>query len=54
MRSQTILASRPRIAVVGAGFAGLTAARELGREFAVTVLDGSPWFEWLPNIQEWL
>ena len=54
MRSQTTLASRPRIAVVGAGFAGLTAARELGREYAVTVLDGSPWFEWLPNIHELL
>ena len=54
MRSQTNLASRPRIAVVGAGFAGLSAARELGREFAVTVLDGSSWFEWLPNIHELL
>ena len=54
MRSPTTLASRPRIAVVGAGFAGLTAARELGREYAVTVLDGSPWFEWLPNTHELL
>ena len=54
MRSKTTLASRPRIAVVGAGFAGLTAARELGRQYAVTVLDGSPWFEWLPNTHELL
>jgi NADH dehydrogenase len=54
MRSRTTLASRPRIAVVGAGFAGVTAARELGRQYAVTVLDGSPWFEWLPNIHELL
>ena len=54
MRSQSSLASRPRIAVVGAGFAGLTAARELGRQYAVTVLDGSPWFEWLPNTHELL
>jgi NADH dehydrogenase len=54
MRSKTTLASRPRIAVVGAGFAGLTAARELGRQYEVTVLDGSPWFEWLPNTHELL
>jgi NADH dehydrogenase len=54
MRSQSSLASRPRIAVVGAGFAGLTAARELSRQYAVTVLDGSPWFEWLPNTHELL
>jgi NADH dehydrogenase FAD-containing subunit len=54
MRSQKTLASRPRIAVVGAGFAGLTAARELSRQYAVTVLDGSPWFEWLPNTHELL
>jgi len=54
MRSQSSPASRPRIAVVGAGLAGLTAARELGRRYAVTVLDGSPWFEWLPNTHELL
>jgi len=54
MRSPTNLSSRPRIAVVGAGFAGLAAARELGRQYAVTVLDGSPWFEWLPNTHELL
>ena len=44
--------ARPRIAVVGANFAGLAAARHLGREHAVTVIDPSPWFEWLPNIHE--
>jgi NADH dehydrogenase len=54
MRPKTTHTSRPRIAVVGAGFAGLTAARELGRQFSVTVLDRSPWFEWLPNIHELL
>jgi NADH dehydrogenase len=54
MHSQTTLASRPRIVVVGAGFAGLAAARELSRRYAVTVLDQSPWFEWLPNTHELL
>ena len=54
MRSPSTSASRPRIAVVGAGFAGLTAARALGRGYSVTVLDGSPWFEWLPNTHELL
>jgi NADH dehydrogenase len=47
-------ASRPRVLVVGAGFGGLTAARRLGREFAVTVVDRSTWFEWLPNVHELL
>jgi NADH dehydrogenase len=45
---------RPRIAIVGANFAGLAAARQLGREYAVTVFDRSAWFEWLPNIHELL
>lgn len=41
-----------RIAIVGANFAGLTAAQHLGRRHAVTVFDRSPWFEWLPNVHE--
>jgi len=45
-------ATRPRVAIVGAGFGGLRAAQELGSEFDVTVFDPSPWFEWLPNIHE--
>ena len=45
---------RPRIVVVGANFAGLAAAQHLGRQYAVTVIDRSPWFEWLPNIHELL
>jgi len=45
---------RPAVAIVGANFAGLTAARHLGREYAVTVIDRSPWFESLPNIHELL
>jgi NADH dehydrogenase len=44
--------ARPRVAIVGAGFAGLRAAQGLGPEFDVTVFDPSPWFEWLPNIHE--
>jgi len=45
---------RPRIAIVGGNFAGLTAAQGLGREYDVTVIDRSPHFEWLPNIHELL
>ncbi|MBP1687560.1 MAG: FAD-dependent pyridine nucleotide-disulfide oxidoreductase [Deltaproteobacteria bacterium] len=45
---------RQRIVIVGANFAGLTAAQHLGGAHAVTVIDRSPWFEWLPNIHELL
>ncbi len=44
--------SRPRVLIVGAGFAGLSAARRLPRDVDVTVVDRSPWFEWLPNVHE--
>lgn len=44
--------TRPRVAIVGANFAGLRAAQGLGSGFDVTVFDPSPWFEWLPNIHE--
>lgn len=54
MRPARPQALRPRIAIVGANFAGLTAARQLGRAYAVTVFDRSAWFEWLPNIHELL
>lgn len=46
--------SRPRIVIVGANFAGLAAAQNLDGRYAVTVIDRSPWFEWLPNIHELL
>lgn len=46
--------SRPHIVIVGAGFAGLSAARHLDRRHAVTVIDRSSSFEWLPNIHELL
>jgi NADH dehydrogenase FAD-containing subunit len=54
MRPARPQALRPRIAIVGANFAGLAAARELGRDYAVTVFDRSASFEWLPNIHELL
>jgi NADH dehydrogenase len=40
------------VLIVGAGFAGLSAARRLPREVDVTVVDRSSWFEWLPNVHE--
>ena len=47
-------ARRPRVVIVGASFAGLAAARRLPSTLAVTVVDPSPWFEFLPNIHELL
>lgn len=43
---------RHRVLIVGANFAGLTAAQHLGREHAVTVIDRAAAFDWLPNIHE--
>ena len=43
---------RKRIVIVGGNFAGLTAAIKLSRRYAVTVIDPSKHFEWLPNIHE--
>jgi len=54
MPPRTSTHSRPRIVIVGGNFAGLTAARHLDRRHAVTVIDRSPSFEWLPNIHELL
>jgi NADH dehydrogenase len=42
----------PRVVVVGGGFAGLAAARRLGRRHAVTLVDRAPAFEFLPNVHE--
>ncbi len=53
-RPPSARASRPRVVIVGANFAGLAAAQHLGRDYAVTVIDRSPWFEWLPNVHELL
>lgn len=46
--------SRPRVVIVGANFAGIAAAQHLDSRYDVTVIDRSPWFEWLPNIHELL
>ena len=49
------VAVKPGIVIVGAGMAGLSAARRLAeRGLRATVVDPSPWFEWLPNIHELL
>lgn len=41
-----------RVAIVGANFAGLSAAQRLGSRHTVTVIDPSPWFEWRPGLHE--
>jgi NADH dehydrogenase len=46
--------ARPRVVIVGGNFAGIAAAQHLDDRYAVTVIDRSPWFEWLPNIHELL
>lgn len=43
---------RKRIAVVGGNFGGLTAATELSPRHAVTVIDPTRYFEWVPHIHE--
>ncbi|MDZ7589646.1 MAG: FAD-dependent oxidoreductase [Rubrivivax sp.] len=43
---------RHHIAVIGGNFAGLTAAIKLSKRHAVTVIDPSAHFEWMPNIHE--
>jgi NADH dehydrogenase FAD-containing subunit len=45
---------RQHIAIIGGNFAGLTAAIKLSKRHAVTVIDPSPHFEWMPNIHELL
>ena len=43
---------RQQIAIIGGNFAGLTAAIKLSKQHAVTLIDPSPHFEWMPNIHE--
>jgi NADH dehydrogenase len=40
------------VLIIGANFAGLTAAASFPDSFHVTVVDASPYFEFLPNIHE--
>jgi NADH dehydrogenase len=43
---------RQHIVIIGGNFAGLTAAIKLSKRHAVTVIDPSAHFEWMPNIHE--
>lgn len=46
---------RPQVVIVGANFAGLSAARALDAEkIQVTVVDAAPAAQWLPNVHELL
>ena len=44
--------ARARVAIIGANFAGIAAARRLSSRHSVTLLDPQPAFEFLPNIHE--
>ena len=44
--------NRKKVVIIGANFAGLTAAIELPKTLDVTVIDPSPHFEWIPAIHE--
>ena len=43
---------RQHIVIIGGNFAGLTAAIKMSKRHAVTVIDPSAHFEWMPNIHE--
>jgi NADH dehydrogenase len=45
---------RQNIVIIGANFAGIACARNLSSQYAVTVIDSSASFEFLPNIHELL
>ena len=48
----TVTPKPKRILIIGANFAGLTAAIQLPKTCDVTVVDPSPDFEWIPGIHE--
>lgn len=48
-----ISSSKPKVCIVGGGFAGLNAAQQLSAsKYDVTVIDPSAFVEWLPNVHE--
>lgn len=48
----TLNRKKSRIIIIGANFAGLTAASNLGKRHDVTVIDAKQDFQWTPNIHE--
>jgi len=54
MAARRVQSARTRhgVVIVGANFAGLSAALALPAAGDVVVVDPWPWFEWLPNIHE--
>ncbi len=46
--------NRKKIVIIGANFAGIACAKQLPSQYAVTVIDSSATFEFLPNIHELL
>ncbi len=50
--NQMTKTKRNRIVIIGGNFAGLTAAIKLPASDAVTVIDPTQHFEWIPNIHE--
>jgi len=48
------MTDRKKVVIIGANFAGLSLAMNMSSHYAVTVIDASPSFEFLPNIHELL
>lgn len=48
------MTDRKKVVIIGANFAGLSCAMNLSSQYAVTVIDASACFEFLPNIHELL
>ena len=48
----TLNRKKSRIIIIGANFAGLTAASKLSKSHDVTVIDTKQNFQWTPNIHE--
>ncbi|MCG8669546.1 MAG: FAD-dependent oxidoreductase [Pseudomonadales bacterium] len=48
-----LISSKPKVCIIGGGFAGLNAAQQLkSGDYDVTVVDPEPYVEWLPNVHE--